>query len=165
MNNPQGGVIEVPPHNPYSLEYINNFWAKVRKEPGKCWIWLEGVTRGYGAYSTGGKRRLHHLAHRYSYILTNGTIPDNLYVLHKCDTPRCVNPEHLFLGTAQDNARDAASKGRTRRSNFSASFIQLIKSELAAGRTQQEIAARHFISAATVSFIKHNKVNPKREVK
>ena len=66
--------------------------------------------RGYGAFAIGRKA---HGAHRVSWELHNSPIPDGLFVLHHCDNPLCVNPEHLFLGTQRDNMQDAYKKGRT----------------------------------------------------
>jgi hypothetical protein len=74
-----------------------------------CWLWTRGCSAdGYG---TGNRSQY---AHRWSYELANGPIPAGMYVLHRCDTPACVNPGHLFLGTALDNMRDMIAKGRAR---------------------------------------------------
>jgi len=89
------------------------FWSKVSKTES-CWIWTGGsLESGYGMIRVGGsdKRKLE--AHRVSWILENGFIPDGLCVLHKCDNPPCVNPKHLFIGTLQDNVRDMNQKGRS----------------------------------------------------
>jgi len=75
-----------------------------------CWLWTGGLNKGYGM--TNWKRKLIK-AHRLSYIAFKGEIKNKLWVLHKCDTPACVNPEHLFLGTGKDNTQDAFKKGRT----------------------------------------------------
>lgn len=75
-----------------------------------CWIWgghVSGI--GYGAARMNGKICS---AHRLSWEAFNGPIPDGNLVLHKCDVPNCVNPEHLFLGTQADNVRDMVEKGR-----------------------------------------------------
>lgn len=73
--------------------------------------WKTG--RGYGQVRSGtGKGVL--LAHRVSYEATNGQIPEGLFVLHKCDNRKCINPDHLFLGTHQENMEDAKHKGRLR---------------------------------------------------
>lgn len=76
-----------------------------------CWIWMRGATGdGYGSFR--GMR-----AHRYSWQMQYGEIPPDMDVLHRCDVPLCVNPDHLFLGTHTDNMRDKIAKGRANYSN------------------------------------------------
>jgi hypothetical protein len=98
----------------------NRFWANVQKTD-KCWIWIGRRTKqGYGSFS--GLRqglgvfpengRISTSAHRFSWKFKNGPIPNGLDVLHYCDTPPCVNPDHLWLGTDLDNMRDKVRKGR-----------------------------------------------------
>jgi len=95
---------------------VDRFWSKFKRPKGKCWNWLASLdTSGYGLIrESHGSRNCSttHKAHRLSWMLFNGPIPDGLYVLHKCDNPKCVNPGHLFLGTALDNAQDRDKKGR-----------------------------------------------------
>lgn len=76
-----------------------------------CWLWLAFGPRGYGVMSLGRKGQKMG-AHRMAWALANGPIPDDMFICHKCDTPPCVNPDHLFVGTALDNMRDRADKGR-----------------------------------------------------
>lgn len=83
------------------------FLAKVKKTD-TCWIWT-GSAQRYGRFRLSGKL---YLAHRISYELFIKRPPDELCVLHKCDVTKCVNPEHLFLGTQKDNALDREAKGR-----------------------------------------------------
>jgi hypothetical protein len=99
------------------------FWAKVKKEgcPSvydltPCWLWNASVhTNGYGKFSAGlGKNGGWENAHRVSYRLTKGEIPEGLVVRHKCDVRLCVNPDHLELGTKSDNAQDMMKRGRNR---------------------------------------------------
>lgn len=89
------------------------FWPKVRKTPG-CWLWVGSKTMGYGQLGTGGDVSTKILAHRLSWLLHHGSIPEGVCVLHKCDVRACVRPDHLFLGTHRDNMLDAEVKGRAR---------------------------------------------------
>ena len=93
------------------------FWEKVKKSGGDdCWEWTAYRTPfGYGRFSSvcnRGKPRITVNAHRFSWEIHNGKIPDNVCVLHHCDNPPCCNPRHLFLGTRQDNMADMVRKGR-----------------------------------------------------
>jgi hypothetical protein len=86
------------------------FWAKVEKTDG-CWLWVASTNkRGYGQISRPAEGPA--LAHRVSWELHFGPIPADLFVCHHCDTPPCVRPAHLFLGTNEDNVRDMLAKGR-----------------------------------------------------
>lgn len=93
-----------------SLE--ERFWAKVVKTEG-CWLWVGSTNQnGYGRLSRGGRGSGLVAAHRFSYERTYGPVPPDKEVLHKCDNPPCVRPDHLFVGTQQVNMDDMASKGR-----------------------------------------------------
>lgn len=79
--------------------------------PNGCWIWTDYTNNmGYGAMNYEGRPMV--AIHRLMYQLANGSIPDDIWVLHKCDVPRCCNPAHLYLGTDADNMRDKMLKGR-----------------------------------------------------
>jgi HNH endonuclease len=122
------------------------FWSKVQKGP-TCWLWRAGrhvskrTKEPYGqCYYKGRPRR----AHIVSWALAHGDVP-SLDVLHRCDTPLCVRPDHLFLGTQTDNMRDAAAKGRLHvprphRQKVSPEQIEVIRNRVAAGETHKAVA-------------------------
>ena len=106
-------------------ERFNHF---VVKKDG-CWDWNGccPVNPGYGQFRFNMKLVR---AHRASWIIHNGPIPTGKHVLHKCDNPRCANPEHLFLGTAKDNMRDCRKKGRTTEVGETHSFAVLTEKKV-----------------------------------
>jgi len=92
------------------------FWEKVHKQDGDdaCWLWTAALySNGYGHFTI--SKTEHVLAHRYSYLLANGTIDPTLKVLHSCDDPKCVNPSHLSQGTQQKNMADMHERQRGRK--------------------------------------------------
>lgn len=89
---------------------IANFWSKADKS-GECWLW-KGTTSGSMKYGRFVHRFVSTWAHRFSFILRNGPIPDGFVVMHTCDVPACVNPDHLRIGTQRENMNDMISKGR-----------------------------------------------------
>lgn len=96
--------------HPFVGTVAGRFWAKVIKTED-CWIWIGARTkRGYGVFGPHHGQALR--AHRVAWELTYGPIPEGLRTLHKCDTPFCVRPDHLFLGTDADNNHDMFIKGR-----------------------------------------------------
>jgi len=100
------------------------FWRKVNKTDD-CWLWTGAPdTNGYGRIKIDGKFIG---VHRFSFTLAYGPIPDGLYICHHCDVPLCVNPEHLFTGTARDNAVDMAHKERAFGTKLSADDVRHIR--------------------------------------
>ena len=93
------------------MKTAEEFWACVKKtEEDSCWEWQRATNaQGYGWLWWVDYNRL---AHRVVWELTQGSIPDGLFVLHTCDNPPCVNPKHLWLGTKRANAQDRERKGR-----------------------------------------------------
>jgi hypothetical protein len=152
----------------------DRFWAKVDKagpvpthcpELGPCWLWTGGKTeKRYGLIREGhaGPR---HLAHRVSWRLLIGDIPDGAFVLHRCDNPPCVNPSHLFLGDHDANMADCAAKGRTKEQRGSRhALTKLTEADVVAMRAEwvrgdklREIADRRGIRISTASYIVHGK--------
>src|SRR6267378_450691 len=99
-------------HKARNRPEAERFWEKV-KETASCWLWTGANKPGrwpYGMLAGPGKTAK--LAHRVSWELHHGAIPTGLNVLHKCDNPSCVRPDHLFLGTLADNTADMIAKGR-----------------------------------------------------
>lgn len=100
------------------LSLVEKFWSHVdkdgpivRAELGKCWAWAGAVSRmGYGALNNGAGKVVR--ANRVSWELNRGHIPNGLLVLHRCDNPPCCNPDHLYLGTGDDNTADKVARGR-----------------------------------------------------
>lgn len=92
------------------IDHVAAFWSKVDTS-GDCWLWQgRRDADGYGRFGIWGRGDLR--TNRYVWEITHGPIPDDLWVLHKCDNPACVRPDHLFLGTVLDNNADMLAKGR-----------------------------------------------------
>lgn len=156
--------------NQFCIE--KNFWSRVRISDG-CWLWA-GAVRGrvgnqYGfIYILGRPVRLAMGTHRFSWILANKQdIPHGMEICHSCDERLCVNPDHLFLGTQEDNMKDMAAKGRASRTpkcflrGESSSQAKLTDTDILAIRTdlrpQKEIASDYAITQSSVSLIKNRK--------
>ena len=135
------------------------FEEKYIPEPNTgCWLWnANAMPSGYGMIWDGGRTKG---AHRVSYELYKGEIPEGLHVLHRCDVPGCVNPDHLFLGTHAENMRDRNEKGRAVRgekhgqAKLTKKDIRDIREDV---RSQEVIAVDYGICQAMVSAIKLKK--------
>lgn len=137
---------------------IARFWSKVRVSTKKpCWLWTGGTSGAekYGVFH--GQR-----AHRVSYTLFNGPIPDGAVIRHTCDNPRCVNPHHLLTGTQADNIRDAVLRKRIRYGGGSGraklSDADVVAIRLNPDRRLNVEMARHYgVSQAVISSVKAKK--------
>jgi hypothetical protein len=142
------------PRNLKTRPLAERFWRYVYRTP-TCWIWFGAKKElGYGVMGRGRRGEGIIKAHRASWEIHHGPIPEGRNVLHRCDRPECVNPEHLYLGSLEDNARDMAMRDRvggccTRRLN---------KQDVLAIRAhqgpQREMMKKYNISQAHVSDIK-----------
>jgi hypothetical protein len=112
-------------HDGRSGKPVDRFWSKVDKNGpvpahmprlGPCWVWTGSTRNGYGQIGTYTVAKNHQpkSAHILSYELVHGKVPEGKHVCHSCDNPPCVNPSHLWTGTARQNLRDAQAKGRMR---------------------------------------------------
>lgn len=135
----------------------DRFLAKVSKTD-TCWLWQAAVRgkHSYGAFWLDGRQQP---AHRVMWVLTHGPIPDGLLVLHRCDVPLCVNPDHLFLGATVDNVRDMTEKGRRASTrgdaNGNAKLTERdVLSIRADTRLQRVIAADYGVTQSLVSQLK-----------
>jgi hypothetical protein len=143
---------------------MERFWKKVIKSDG-CWNWIGcRKKQGYGNIRVDGKTVM---AHRVSWEMVNGSIPDGLCVLHKCDNPSCVNPDHLFLGTKMDNHCDMVDKGRRAsfvgasngRAKLTQEQVSVVKELYSTGRlTQREIGKLYGVTDVVVSYILSGKI-------
>jgi hypothetical protein len=138
---------------------IDDFWANIRiREPEECWEWQAStVGEGYGSFSWESKNVY---AHRFAWSLVNGPIPSGMFICHKCDNRLCCNPNHLFLGTQQDNMQDKMNKGRAPagENHVSAKLteeqVAIIRSEYATGTVlQKDLAKRYNVGTQQISKI------------
>lgn len=146
---------------------LKRFFQKVVRGP-KCWTWISSTSRGYGMFWLSGRSVL---AHRVSWEIHNGPIPDGMDVLHKCDRPYCVNPDHLFLGTHLDNMADMRRKNRTGprakhinvgethpRAKLTEDDVRRIRDLYKIGLSQHKIAEKFGVNQGTVSQILSGKI-------
>ena len=151
----------------YTLE--ERFWQKVDIRVGGCWLWTANCTkdskgrRRYGLIGAGRRGEGMLYAHRVSWEIHNGPIPNGLQVLHRCDNPQCVNPSHLFLGTQLDNMHDMVRKGRRgvtgpksgagAKSTLSSADLYRLRKDVQSGARLPEIADKYSVCVSTVRNI------------
>jgi hypothetical protein len=139
---------------------VDRFWAAVTPRGiEECWLW-------HGTINPNGYGTIYCLdrvmgAHRVSWLIHAGEIPDGMFVLHRCDVPACVNPAHLFLGTPAENVADMIRKGRgadrhgisTGKIKLTPLGVQTIRWAVAHGKTHRVVAADFGISRSNVGLI------------
>lgn len=141
---------------------VIRFWDYCNKTES-CWLWTASVINtGYGCFRVHRKTIL---AHRFSYELAFGTIPNGLFVCHRCDTPKCVLPDHLFLGTVADNIQDCINKGRrgdhgtpvrgerNPASKLTERDVRIIRERRACGERRKLVAAEFMVSESLINQI------------
>lgn len=150
------------------IDVEKRFWSKVDRS-GQCWRWTaKRMPSGYGQFRLSRPKREMVYAHRYSWELTMGAIPEGMRVLHNCpdgDNPSCVNPAHLWLGTQADNMKDMDAKGRRRSgcnaprgemmwmAKLDAPRVRGIRGLYVAGVTQVDLAAWYGVAQTAISRI------------
>ena len=134
---------------------LSAFWNKVDKT-SSCWLWT-GLTHPFG-YGRIGINKVKYLTHRLSYIIHFGPIPKGMCVCHRCDNPKCVNPQHLFLGSRLDNNLDRTAKDRT----FKGSQVtksKLLEHQILEIRQSTEsvksLAKKYKVSGSTIYAIRN----------
>lgn len=152
--------------NPTVAPIEDRFWRKVKKTKA-CWIWTGATNHGgYGLLRPGRPGGGGYVrAHRVSWEIHRGPVPDGLCVLHDCpggqDNPACVNPDHLWLGTRVDNHRDRDAKGhspsgvKNGQAKLTQREVLAIRRDLAAGVTGRVLSSRHGVAEAHISRIKN----------
>lgn len=135
------------------------FWGKVNKTD-TCWLWVGSEHSDYH-YGIFWINQQPFRAHVYSWYLTHGNIPPNKDVLHKCNVRLCVNPEHLYIGTALDNARDRTRAGVITGNQGEARYnhkltelqVKQIRRLYTSGITQEDIAKQYNVSRPLISMV------------
>lgn len=162
---------------PFDVAIIARFWARVDMHPGleSCWLWTGPPDgNGYGRASIGHHRVA--LAHRVSYAVEHGPLAPDVCVLHRCDNPPCVRPDHLFPGDRGVNARDMAAKGRQHvqrnpgarpvcpmekrargeghgNAKLTAAAVLAIRERAAAGETKRHLAREFGVTPGIISSV------------
>ncbi len=137
---------------------LDRFFEKVEKTE-KCWLWTASKnTSGYGNFGDGTPQNKLLLVHRFSWQIHKGEIPNNLWVLHKCDVRHCVNPDHLYLGTLKNNIKDMMDRKRNRvpigeehyLTKLKTHDVKIIRQLFGLGLKRKEIAKLYKISLKNV---------------
>ena len=129
------------------------FESKFVKSDVGCWEWTDSLSNGYGRLKINGS---YQRAPRVSYMIYKGRIPDGMIVLHSCNNKKCVNPNHLRLGTKTENGRDAAIDGANG-AKLDVQDIDYIRRMLDSGLSLQEVADMYNVSRTTIREVKNRR--------
>lgn len=142
------------------------FFRQIEKTDS-CWLWKGRlVGKGYGSIGLGGAGAKQVLSHRLSYEIHKGQIPDGMVVMHSCDNPRCVNPDHLEAGTQSQNIKDAFARNRKFPHNKNAKgekcgasklTNEIVLSIRASSLSMKKLSILHSVSQSTIERIKYRK--------
>ena len=156
--------MSAPKPRQISVPDPERFWSKVRKGDG-CWEWIGGLANtGYGKFRVGVTTRDTIGAHRVSWVLAHGQLPDDALVCHACDNKKCVNPAHLFLGSPADNYHDLMRKGlhmtgeRHGSARLTEEQVKTIRTLRADGAPIQELAKRFGLTYQGIRAITLRKI-------
>lgn len=135
----------------------SRFWSKVQKRDVGCWDWMACKNEfGYGCIGAGGDKGRPLKAHRVAWELLVGPIPPDTMVLHRCDNPGCVRPDHLFLGTQLENVRDCIEKGRSirgsahKRAKLTEGKVRIIRELYSTGKSLRELGDAFGVADTTI---------------
>ena len=138
------------------IQAIERFESKYIKYSNSCWSWTGALVTGYGGFSFNGKTVM---AHRFSWMLYRGKIPEGMLVLHKCNHKYCVNPEHLYIGDYSDNLQDSIDAGRPYGlRKLTVDNVICIKKMLRDGIKQQLIAQIYEVTRENISRISTGRI-------
>jgi hypothetical protein len=151
------------------------FWRHVAVVDSGCWEWQGRLnTQGYGVIGMGTRNMPTVHAHRVAWLLSHVVIPDGMFVCHRCDNRRCVNPGHLFLGTAADNSADMAAKGRSGprtchygelspQAKLTWAIVAEIRAGREAGRSTAEMARTFGVDISSIKNVLRGRTWPREE--
>lgn len=157
----RGGIATMDNRGANKKTITERFSDKIRidRKTG-CWEWTGGLISGYGAIWIGGNKTIG--AHRVSWEIHKGRIPKGMFVCHHCDNRKCVNPDHLFIGTAADNIADMDKKNRRRNvCGDACPWKKLTSSQAAAIKNSRAktrpLAKKYAVSKSTIDDIRNNR--------
>lgn len=152
---------EIPDLN---LSDISRFKSKIQVAASGCWLWMARLLpNGYGQFVICKEKKEHFFAHRVAFFIWKGAVK-GLVIRHKCDNPRCVNPEHLTPGTQVDNYQDSVSRGRSAQQSNRESLRtrckltwEMVQEIRASKDTRKTLAARYGVSDSTIKSVRLGK--------